>query len=190
MKTAVKNTALILVLLATVPAAAALACDRDAHDLPLNGDFRFECDGPMRMADRHVGDTRFTINTTDDEVTLVLTDRVLAMQLSDHVLHKIERKFKAERDRDDEDGLLGHTIKVAVLSGMSSLLDHSAEIPLDQVKSVDYRDGRLSIVTYDGKQLFSKTHLHDENVMTSFRERDARAFVREFQRAKARASAG
>jgi len=188
MKTALQNTVMILALLATVPAASALACDRDDH---VTSDFNIDCDGPVHWADRHVGDTRYTMTTTGDEVTLVLTDRVVAMPLSDHVLHKIDRKLKAARDRDEEEGgLLGHTIKVAVLSGVSSLLDHSAEIPLDQVKSVDYRDGRLRILTYDGRHLFEKTHVHDENVLESFHERDAMAFVREFQRAKARATAG
>ncbi len=173
-----KRALFALALLAILPARSALAHDADACGMSFSC-----CDPPVRWAQRHTLEpSRLTITTTDGEVNLVLTDDVLALQLSDHVLHKIQRKLRNEEDSDDN--VLAHSIKLAVLSGVRALLDHSAEVAIDDVRDVDYQHGRLRLITRNGQQLFQNTDVDDRNVMEGFSEHDARAFVREFRRAK------
>jgi hypothetical protein len=143
------------------------------------------CDPPARWAPRHdPRDAEMAITTEDGDATLLLTREVTAIQLSDRALHKIQRKLKAEQDQD-EDNVLGNAIKTAVLSSVRALLDHSAEVPVRKLRSVEYRDGRLVFTTESGKRIFDDVDVNDRDVMESFSERDALAFVREFRRVKA-----
>ena len=57
---------------------------------------------------------RFAITTEDGGTVLLLTDDRVAMQLSDRTLHKVKHKLR-DQENDDDDGALGHAIKVAVL---------------------------------------------------------------------------
>src|SRR5207247_10052580 len=100
----------------------------------------------------------------------------VAIQLSDRVLHKVNRKM---RDADDEDdNALGRAIKTAVLSGVRSLLNHSAECDIRDIAKADYRDGELILTARNGERIFASTEIGDEDVMHNFSESDARAFVR------------
>src|SRR5262245_12303823 len=83
------------------------------------------CDAPARWADRQdPRDARLAITTESDDAMLVLTDEVVAVQLSDRVMRKVRREFRRQEDEDD-DNALAHAIKTAVLSGVRALLDHS-----------------------------------------------------------------
>lgn len=141
----------------------------------------FSCDDPVRFASRHDGsDIRFAITNDSRKVMLLITDHVVAMQLSDRVLHKIDRKIKYAKDEDDE-GALGGVIKSAVLTSVRSLLSQSAECDIQDIARADYRDGELILLTRDGDRLFASDD-DDENVMEAFSESDARAFVRNLRR--------
>jgi hypothetical protein len=143
------------------------------------------CDPPARWAARHdVRDAHIAITTEDGDAVLLATDEVVAMQLSDRAFHKLKRKLR-DSENEEDDGALGHAIKVAVLAGVRTLLDHSAECPIRDVADARYRNGRLSLVTRDGRELFGDIDVDDHQVMENFSERDARAFVREFRRLKA-----
>jgi hypothetical protein len=177
-----KTALLALALVTTLPAARtpAYACDsnRDGFELSC-------CDPPVRWAARQdPRDARISINSADNEVSLVLTSDIVALQLSDRVMHKIQRKLHAE-ERDSDDNALGRTIKLAVLSSVHAVLDHSAEVSIDDVRDVEYRNGRLRITTENGKRLFERTNVDHRSVLSAFSESDARAFVREFRRMKA-----
>lgn len=139
------------------------------------------CDGPIRCAERHdARDTRLAITTDNGKVTLLLTDRVVAMQLSDRVLHKVERKLKDADDEDDNG--LGRVIKTAVLTSVLALLNHSAECDIRDIASADYRSGELILTARNGKRIFGHADIDDENIMRDFSESDARVFVQELRR--------
>ena len=142
------------------------------------------CESPARWADRQdPRDARLAITTESDDAMLVLTDEVVAVQLSDRVMRKVRREFRRQED-EDNDNALAHAIKTAVLSGVRALLDHSAECPIRDVRNVEYRSGRLVFTTESGKPLFGNMNVDDRDVMCGFSESDAKAFVREFRRAK------
>lgn len=146
------------------------------------------CDAPMRWASRHdPHDAHIAITTEDGDATLLLTDRVAAMQLSDQALDRVRRKLRREEDQDrGEDVMgLGGAIRTVVFTAVRELLDHSAELPVRDLRDVDYSDGRLHFVTTSGREAFEGIDVHDRDVVASFRERDAMAFVREFHRLKA-----
>jgi hypothetical protein len=73
-----------------------------------------------------------------------------------------------------------------VLSGVRTLLDHSAECSVRDLRDVEYRGGRLVITTESGDRLFDGLDVDDEDVLEGFSDRDAHAFVREFQQVKHR----
>jgi hypothetical protein len=143
------------------------------------------CESPARWEDRQdPRDARIAIVTEDDDAMLVLTDDVVAVQLSDRVMRKVRRELRKEEDLDD-DNALAHAIKAAVLSGVRALLDHSAVCSIRDLRDVDYRHGRLVFTTEDGERIFDDIDVNGEDVMSGFSDRDARVFVREFRRIKA-----
>ena len=143
------------------------------------------CDEPERWGPRHdTADARLAIHTEDRASTLILTSEVVAVQLSDRAMRELRRKSKDEEDEDEN--ALSRAIKSAVLSGVRSMLDHSAEVPLRQLQTADYRDGRLIFTTRKGERVLDGIDVNDRDVMESFSERDAKAFVHEFRRMKAR----
>ena len=83
-------------------------------------------------------------------------------------------------------GVLSSVPSAAVVAGVSSLLDHSAECPIRDLKDVEYREGRLVFTAQNGGRVYNSVHVNDEDVMSGFSESDARLFVREFRRLKAR----
>jgi len=170
-----------LVLLTLLPAGPA-----PAHESRGVRVSRFDCDDPLRWGPRHdASRSRLAITTEDGKVTLVLTDRVVAFQLSDRTLRKLDREIRRERHEDEDDGVIGEAIKAAVLGTVRSALAHSAECPVRELRDVRYEDGRLVFVTRDGSRLFEQFEVDDTSALEAFDPRDARAFVREFHRLKA-----
>jgi len=179
-----KSLAVGLLVLALTPAGTAFA--KHADDCP-NVTIRGGCcDPPTRWADRwDPGEARRAITTEDGAVTLLIDDRQVALQLSDRAMHKIGRKLHDQADDADENPI-GQALKDAVLTVVRSMLDHSVECRVRDLRSVDYRDGRLELVTTDGDRLFEKIEVDDRDVLENFSPSDARAFVSEFQRVKHR----
>ncbi len=125
---------------------------------------------------------RLAITSDNGSVDLLLDRRVVALQLSDRTWHKIDRELWNE-EREDE-GWLADVIKRAVIGSVRGMLDHSLQYRLDELRDADYRDGRLVLTRDDGRRIFAGIEVEDDNVMASFSESDARAFVREFRRLK------
>lgn len=141
---------------------------------------------PMRWAERRdTRDAEIAITSDNGETVMLLTRDVLGVQLSDRVMKKITHKLHESEDGDD-DGALGNAIKTAVLAGVHSLLNHSLECPIEDIARVEDRNGRLVIVSENGDRMFENTQVDDENVLSSFSERDVRAFVHEFNQLKKR----
>ncbi len=181
-----KFPAVGLLVLSLLTAGAAFADHRD--DCPNITIKDGCCDGPTRWADRwESADARLAITTEDGAVTLLLGDREVAMQLSNRTLHKLDRKIHEKNaDNDDEDNPLGQAIKSAILSAVRSMLDHSMDCRLRDVRSAEYRDGRLVLVDNDGDRIFDRVSVDGRQVLENFSPADARAFVAEFDRLKHR----
>jgi hypothetical protein len=175
----------LFLLLLSIPVSSALACDHDWDGPSIQG---LHCDAPARWADRQdTRDARIAITTRDHHVTMMLTNRDVALQLSDHTFHKINRELRNKlRDDDDDDGLIGRTIKTAVLSVVRDVLDHSVECRVRDIRDVEYRNGVLIFTTEGGDRIFDSIQVDDDDAMANFSERDARAFVRAFHQVKVR----
>jgi hypothetical protein len=177
-----RNLVLAAALVFLLPASRAFAHDCD-------NDFGFKlgsaCNPPSRIGPRlDAQDARFAITTDDGQAALMLTNKYVAMQLTDRAFHDVRRKFKDLELEDDN--ALAHAIKSVVLSSVEAILDHSIECRIRDIDDVQYRDGRLVFTTVDDDQLFQNIDVHDRNVLEGFSEADAKAFVREFRKAKER----
>jgi hypothetical protein len=141
-------------------------------------------DSPARPGPRRSPrEARAFITTTDNVASLLLTRDVLAMQLTDRTLARIAR----DADEDTEEhGFIGRLVSNVVRNTVTNVLRRSLEIPIDEVRSVEYRGGRMLITTEDGERIFSNVEVNDSDVMENFARRDAEAFVRAFHAAKAR----
>jgi hypothetical protein len=144
------------------------------------------CDRPTRWAHRHdPRDARLAITSEGGDATLILTDEVAAIQLSDRALHRVYRKLRDEQE-NDEDNAFASAIRTAVFSSVRVLLNHSAECPIRDIRDVEYRGGRLRFTSEDGERIFKSIRFDDQDVMGGFGEQDAQAFAREFRRIKDR----
>ncbi len=144
------------------------------------------CDEPSRWTDRHAPkDRHFEVITENGKTSLLLTRDVVAIQLSDRTMHRVDRELRT-KERAHRDQPLADVIVGAVTGGVRALLDHSAECDLREVRSVDYRGGRLVFIANDGSRLFDRLELDDDPVLEGFSQRDAASFIREFRLAKSR----
>ena len=178
-----KHALLALACLALLPAPAALAHDREC--LSLNG---FCCAAPARIAPRHdLHAARIAITTRDGDGVMVLTDEVLAVQLSDHALRRVRQELW-DRERAQDENPIAQAVVTAIFSGVRSLLDHSAECSIRDIREVEYRDGRLLVFTNRGRHRVFGSIDDDgdtDHLSRSFSESDARLFIGEFHRLKA-----
>jgi len=85
-----------------------------------------------------------------------------------------------------DDNALAVAIRAVVLSTVRTMLDHSLECRVEDLRDVRYRDGRLEFITNDGGHVFDSLDVGSRNVVEDVRESDALAFVREFHRVKQR----
>lgn len=175
--------ALALALVLSIPTAAPEAQARDRVVLSHSFDGP-DCEHPVGWRSRVPADeAELAITTVDGTVTLLLTADDVALQLSDRTMRQVRRELREEEREDD--GPLAEMIRDAVLAAVRSLLDHSARCALDDLRSAEYRNGRLRLVSDAGTLVFDDMRVDDEPVMTRFAPEDARDFVREFRRLRA-----
>lgn len=172
-------------LLITAVVLCGGAVSARATDLQCFTGSAWGCQSPARLASRH--DThaaRLAITSEDGNATLLITNDVVALQLSDRTFRRIDRRLRDEEDEDQD--ALGAAIKSAVFSSVRSMLAHSAECRVREIRSVSYQDGRLVFLTENGRYVFGGAHIvdDDEDTLDSFSERDAVAFVAEFKKVK------
>jgi len=142
------------------------------------------CGHYVRWAEHHdPADARLAITTEDGKVTLLLTDRDVAFQLSERTLHKVDRELRDKQDL--EDNWLGAAIVTAVVGTVRDLVDNSLECRIRDLRDVSYEDGRLRFIARNGRPVFDDADVCDSDVTSAFSERDARTFVREFRKLKA-----
>ena len=167
-----------LVVGLSLPCASAPA---GAHDL-LPGNVKVaDVHAPARWAPRHdARDARLAITNREGNVTLLLTDEVVAIQFSERTLRDIHRQMRA--DEDTRDNAIARALASAVMSGVRTLLDHSAECPIRSLHAAAFVDGRLVFTAVDGEHVLEGTRVDDREALTTFAEDDARTFVRECER--------
>jgi len=176
-----RTVAIVLLLAALSPAGVALAHDHHAHGFTIG---RCEARPPVDWGARQdQSRARFVMLTDDRSAEMLLTRDVVAVQLSDRTLRRIDREF--ERERDEEDGALADAIKGAVLGGVRAMLDHSLACPVRELRDVRLRDGRLELIDRDGHRVFDDLEVDDHDLLECFAPEDARAFVEEFRSLKA-----
>jgi hypothetical protein len=140
---------------------------------------------PARWAPRHDSrQARYVITSRDGKVDLLLTPTAVAFQLSDRKMDTLERELRDEQNADVDNALCS-AVKTAVLAGVRVLLKHSAECSIRDLRDVDFRDGGLMFVSRDGDQVFAQLEDNKGDLLASFPESEARAFVREFRKLKA-----
>jgi len=177
-----KLPVLALSALLLIPAHSAAAQRHGTH-IEINDDDHGS--SPARPGSRHdLRDARFAMTTTDDVASLLLTRRVVALQLTERALADIGREM--DDDDDGDGGFIGRMVASVVKSSVRTVLRRSLEIPIDDVRSVDFRGGRLVITTEDGDRVFDEVEVNDTEVMERFSRRDAEEFVRQFRALKAR----
>lgn len=139
----------------------------------------------VRWADRRdPADARFGITTEGGELSLLLTDREVVLQLSERTLRKVHRELRDARE-EQEDNWLASSIVTAVTGVVREVLDHSVVCRVSDLRDVDYREGRLVFIGRGGRLMFEDHDDFDSDFRDAFSERDARAFVREFRLLKA-----
>ena len=165
----------VLLVLALLSASGAPA--RAADLIPVHVTFT-GVDAPARWAARHDSrDARMAITSREGDVTLLLTDEVVAIQFSDRCMHELRRKMREDEDR--QDNAVARALASAVLSGVRSLLDHSAECPVRALRAAAYEDGRLVFTATDGRHVLEGLIVDDHDVLAGFDEADAQRFARE-----------
>jgi len=157
---------LALLLLTTSASAADLKIGFDGDD-PLAEM------GPRRNA----RDARVAIRSRDRSTVLLMTNDVLAVQLSDHAL----AQMKADGNEENP-GFLEELL----LAGVKIALSKSIEYPLASIRSVDYQNGRLRIVSDQNKVVFHKLRVNGTDVLADFSRTDALKLVSAFRAHRAR----
>jgi hypothetical protein len=160
------------------PGASTLA---GAHDL-FPGNMKVaDVHAPARWAPRHDSrDAQLAITNREGNVTLLLTDEVVAIQFSDRTLREIHRQLR--EDEDTQDNAIARALASAVMSGVRTLLDHSAECPIRSLHDAAYVNGRMVFTAVDGEHVLEGMKVDDHEALAGFAENDARSFVRACER--------
>jgi hypothetical protein len=172
-----------LPLLALLLASTAHAQKPEEHGgLVVNGGSSGRVVDRLRSDEAELG-----ITSRNGKVSLLLTRDALTMQLTDRALREIDRDMERDaRNEEENDGSLGRLISSVVRGSVKSALDHGWQYDLEEIQDVRYDDGRLIITDCDGDTVLENVDVDDENAMEGFAPDDARRFVKEFRRLKAR----
>ncbi len=167
-----------LLFLSLLLAVAACTPGRDDPS-PEPDDASVESVGVNFDGEAPPGAEQIVITTTGGEADLGLTDRVLFFRLSEKKQAEVESDMASETE--DLDGL-GGSIARAVTGAVADALDFTVRVPLDDVETVRYEDGRLQIETR-GDTSFDFDHGNgDGSLDRQFDPEDARRFVETFER--------
>jgi len=137
----------------------------------------------VRLRDHQdLADAVVAIDSRNGKVTLVLTESVVAFQLSNRTLSRVRRELREKRD--EADNWFAAAIVTAVSGTVNELIDSSVQCRIRDLRDVSYEDGRLIFTARDGRRIFEDVDVDDTDFAASFSERDAQRFVREFHSVK------
>ncbi len=123
---------------------------------------------------RELSETRLAIISRDGSTVLMVTDEVVAVQLTDRALADVH----AKKDAGFLEDLLASGVRLAV--------GKSVEYPLSAIRSVEYRDGALRLTNDQGKAVFEEIKVNGTDVLRDFSSTDAARFISAFRKAKTR----
>jgi hypothetical protein len=124
--------------------------------------------GPRRSA----REARVAIRSRDGSTMLMLLDDVIAIQLTDATLAKMESEKKED----------GGFLEELLVAGVRLAVGKSVEAPLASVRSVEYRGGALHITSDQNKPLFTNVKVNGTDVLRDFSSADAARFVSAFRK--------
>jgi hypothetical protein len=132
-------------------------------------------DSRVRLASRHVaGDARLAVPTRSGSAVLLLTRDVVAVQLSDATVAKMETKKDAG------------FFEELVVAGVRMAVSKAVEYPVAHIRSAEIRDGALVLTSDQGKPVFEEIRVNGEIVTRNIAIGDAAKFVKAFRAVKTR----
>jgi len=164
----------ISIRLVTGPVVAAMvACSRsERNSTPDTAARQAASSAVEQMA---AGDSVGITNRTGAVLLSVARDSV-SMGFSPATLEKIRKETDTSRAGSGLGGMIERTVK----SGVQSMLSTRVMVPVDNIERVQYEDGAIKF-TYRSKprgMTFEDIKIDKEQALASFREEDARAFVK------------
>ena len=159
--------ALVLLLSAAVASAAE---KKEGISISFSSD-----DPRTRLATRHdARDARLAVTTRSKTAMLLLTNDVVAVQLTDATLAKMETKDDA------------NFLEELVASGVRLAVGKSVEYPVANIRSAEIRNGVLTLTNDQGKPVFDEIKVNGSNVTRDLSAADAARFVNAFRAVKSR----
>jgi hypothetical protein len=126
-------------------------------------------------------EARAAITTRDGSAVLLLVDDVVALQLSDALLAKLDAEKKEKNAKKDSSFL-----EDLVLSGVRLAVGKSLEYPVASVRSIDYSGGALRLIGADDKPVFTNVKVNGTDVMHDFSRADVTRFANAVRAARSR----
>lgn len=122
-----------------------------------------------------------SITDKDKAVDLMISGGYLLIQFSDYKLEKIHSEISGDLDKKDEPHLI-EVFRAALGTGVRTLLDRALAIPMYEIGSVSYSNGRLYIISKDDTEFFRDIKVEDKLLMEQFSRSDARRFIAEAEK--------
>jgi hypothetical protein len=132
-------------------------------------------DARTKLAPRQdARDARLAVTTRSGSATLLLTGDVVAVQLSDAALAKVEAKEDA------------NFFEELVVAGVRLAVQKSVDYPIANIRSAEVRDGVLVLTNDVGKPVFNEIKVNGSIVTRDLSAADAQRFVSAFRAIKAK----
>lgn len=116
---------------------------------------------------RNPRSAQLAITSRDGSTVLMLTKDVVAMQLSDAAIAKLE----AAKEKKDTNFL-----EELLLAGVQIAIGKSMEYPLSNLKA-DYRNGELLFTNDKNETIFNEVKVNGVEILKNFSAADATRFV-------------
>lgn len=132
-------------------------------------------DARTKLASRHdPKQARLAVMTRNGAAMLLLRNDVVAVQLSDAALDKIETKEDA------------NFLEEWLAAGVRMAVKKSVEYPVASIRSAELRNGVLVLTNDQGEPVFDNVTVNGSNVTHDLSPADAARFVNAFRQVKAR----
>lgn len=124
--------------------------------------------------DRFLHDSvEFAMTTKTGTVDMGIDGDFMIIQFSDLFFDNL----KSDIMDGEEEYAFVESLKAAITSGVSDLLDSGLYIPVSEITEADYQNGRLILKDQEGEEFFGELEVDDVYIAEDFRRRDARRFI-------------